>query len=159
MSATCTTVVHRQNCSTREDLKCGWCREVVASAACSIMNFSCCALTQERHLQLIQVNLWLLSSSTKTSDNIVKQHHGLHYVLVLKLKENQVRETGFCLLQYRLFFNFETFWHVSKNSSIVTTPSLFLSIFWKYTEIQRLVSETNWAKVKRWVANMSNKSQ
>lgn len=37
----------------------------------------------------------------------------------------------------------ETLWHVSKNSSMVTTPSLFLSIFWKMGHTLRAVLRSN----------------
>lgn len=50
--------------------------------------------------------------------------------------ENQ-RAQSYTLSRYMCIWNglkthaMKTFWHVSKNSSMVTTPSWFLSIFWK----------------------------
>ena len=65
-------------------------------------------------------------------DDILKELHGVHDVLILK--RNQIvmhRLLNGKLLHALHAYRSLTFWQVSINSSMVTTPSLFLSIFCK----------------------------
>lgn len=81
-------------------------------------------------------------------DNVLKELHGSHYIFILLRKENRrcccggtkLHELGQSPCGKTCHFDVGfTFWQVSMNSSIVTTPSLFRSIFWKMSDVKDAV--------------------
>lgn len=74
-------------------------------------------------------------------DDVLKELHGSHNVFILLRNESTWKRKCVCLfwkLHELTQFDWSfTFWQVSMNSSIVTTPSLFRSIFWKMSDMER----------------------
>lgn len=103
-----------------------------------IIIFSRCLRTEDLQLEAQRGGQKL--RPLQRLDDVLKELHGGHYTFILSGKEHRRetgevdRETGQCLPAGQFF----TFWQVSINSSIVTTPSLLRSIFWGNKESRNM---------------------
>lgn len=79
-------------------------------------------------------------------DDILEELHGSHYIFILLRKESRCKRKYVVCAQSCMnsvnhpavkLVSEVTFWQVSMNSSIVTTPSLFRSIFWNTSDMER----------------------